>query len=189
MSSKYRIKNQEALHYLTLTVVGWVDIFSRKIYKDIIIESLKFCQQNKGLEIYGYVIMSNHIHLLAKTKETYNLSDTIRDFKKYTSKKILNTIQEEPESRREWMLSIFKIAGKSNSNNKEYQFWQQDNHAIECVSNSFMAEKLNYLHNNPVRAGLVSKVEDYLYSSARNYASEEFVLEIDLLTLPIITYN
>jgi putative transposase len=187
MSSRYAIKDQNAAYYLTITIVGWVDIFTRKPYRDSVVESLKYCQKEKGLELYGFVIMSNHIHLIARASDGYALSDILRDLKKYTPKQIINTIQNEPESRREWMPGIFGHAGKSNSNNKDYQVWKQDNHAVELYSNSFITEKLDYLHNNPVRAGIVEKPEDYLYSSARNYAELEGLLEIVRLTRMINT--
>lgn len=185
MSSKYTIKDQNAAYYLTLTIAGWIDIFTRKLYRDIILESLKFCQHEKGLELYGYVFMSNHIHLIARAREGHSLSDIMRDFKKYTSKHMIMSIKNEPESRREWMLSIFGLAGRTNSNNKDFQVWKQDNHAVELYSNDFIIEKLDYLHNNPVRAGIVEKPEDYLVSSARNYADLEGLLEIVCLTRPM----
>jgi len=182
MSSKYKIKDQNAAHYLTMTIVGWIDIFTRKIYRDIVINSLRYCQKEKGLEIYGYVLMSNHIHLIARASDGFLLSDVIRDLKKYTSKQLVIAIQNEPESRKEWMLSIFGLAGKSNSNNKDFQVWKQDNHAVELYSNLFIIEKLDYIHNNPVRAGIVENPEDYLYSSARNYADLNGILEVIHLT-------
>ena len=185
MSSKYQIKDQNAAHYLTMTIIGWIDIFTRKNYRDIVLDSLIYCQKEKGLDIYGYVIMSNHLHLIARAKDGFSLSDIIRDFKKYTSKQLILAIQNEPESRREWMLGIFAMAGKTDSNNKEFKVWKQDNHAIEVYSNEFIVEKLDYLHNNPVRAGIVEKPEDYLYSSARNYADMEGLLEIVRLTRPV----
>lgn len=86
MPTGYQIKEQNALHYITLQVVYWIDLFTRKTYRDIVIESLRYCQKEKGLEIYAYVIMSNHVHLVIKS-ETNDLSDILRDFKKYTSKK------------------------------------------------------------------------------------------------------
>jgi putative transposase len=178
MSSKYRIKDQNAAYYLTMTIVEWVDIFTRRIYNEIVIDSLKYCQKEKGLEIFGYVIMTNHIHLIARARDGYSLSDIIRDFKKHTSKQIICAIKEEPDSRREWMLSIFDLAGKTNSNNKFYQVWKQDSHAVELYSHNFLIQKLNYIHNNPVRAGLVEKPEAYVFSSARNYAELEGPLEV-----------
>lgn len=180
MPTGYQIKDQSACYFLTLQVVHWADIFTRPSYRDLIIESLNFCRRNKGLEIYAYVIMSNHLHLVVRSNEN-SLSNTIRDFKKFTTKQIINTIQTEPESRREWMLVIFGKAGKSNLNNKNYQVWRQDNHTIELYTNSVIDQKINYIHMNPVRAGIVEKAEDYIYSSARNYAELDYVLEIELI--------
>jgi len=99
MKEGYIIRDQSKTHFITATVVDWIDIFTRKIYRDIIIESLKYSIEYKGLIVYGYVIMSNHIHLIIQA-ENENLSDVLRDIKKFTSKKILNTIQTEPESRK-----------------------------------------------------------------------------------------
>ena len=99
MSLAYKIHKQEAAYYLTLQVVRWVDIFSRKTYRDILVKSLNYCVQEKGLEIFSYVIMSNHLHLLARASKG-NLSDVLRDFKRHTSRMILLAVQQQPESRR-----------------------------------------------------------------------------------------
>ena len=181
MSHGCQIRNQSALHYLTIQVVQWADIFTRQIYRDIVIDSLKYCLQNKGLEIYAYVIMSNHVHLLAKSQND-NLSDIIRDFKRHTSKKIIEIIEKENESRREWLLMIFRYAAKGHKRNNEYQVWTHENHAEEIYSNEFIEQKIDYIHNNPVRSRIVTKPEDYLYSSARNYAEMENILEIAIAT-------
>ncbi len=91
MSSGCQIREQNELHYLTFQVVEWVDIFSRRVYRDIVMDSLRYCQKNKGLEIYAFVVMSNHIHLLARS-ETRDLSDIVREFKSFTARKILGAI-------------------------------------------------------------------------------------------------
>ena len=136
MSSKYKINDHQSLHFITFATVEWVDALSRPLYKDVIIESLKFCTINKGLALYAYVIMSNHVHLIASAKEGYNLSDILRDFKKHTSKTLLVMIAEnKQESRRSWMLWLFQSAGSKNSNNKKFQFWRQDNRPIELSTN------------------------------------------------------
>ncbi len=134
MSQAYKITDQQAAYYLTLQVVQWVDIFTRKIYRDIIIDSLQFCQKNKGLEVYAYVIMSNHLHLLVRASNS-NLSSILRDLKRHTSKKIIETIQNESESRREWLLMIFRYAAGKHSRNNEFQVWTHENHAEEIFSN------------------------------------------------------
>ena len=92
---RYKIHNQKALHFLTLTTVGWIDVFTRATYKDILIDSLKHCTAKKGLILYAYVIMSNHVHLVAQaTSETQTLSDIIRDFKSFTAKQIKKKIMD-----------------------------------------------------------------------------------------------
>jgi len=177
MSTGYQIKDQEAAYYLTLQIVHWADIFTRKIYRDIVIDSLRYCQENKGLEIYAYVIMSNHIHLLARGVNN-NLSDILRDFKRHTSKRIIEAVQQKEESRREWMLMIFRYAARKHKRNNTYQVWTHENRAVEVFSNKFIEQKVNYIHNNPVVTGIVANAEDYLYSSARNYADLENVLDV-----------
>lgn len=181
MSRNYKILNPEGIYLITPTVVGWVDFFSREIYRQIVIESLKYCQKEKGLIIYAYVLMSNHLHLIVKAKNN-NLSDIIRDFKKFTTGKIIKEISENiRESRKKWMLNMFEFAGKHNSNNSKFQFWQQHNHPTELYSNDVIDKNIEYIHQNPVRNGLVEKPEYYLYSSARNFAGLESFIDIELL--------
>ena len=180
MSTGYKIAEQDQLYFLTLQVVEWVDVFSRKEYRDIIIENLAFCQKKKGLEIYAYVIMSNHLHILAKSGKG-GMSKFIHDFKSYTAKQILIRIEEGAESRKEWMLQLFKKAASKHKRNSEYQFWTHENHAEHIFSNKFIDQKLNYIHQNPVRSGIVVKSEDYLYSSARNYAGMDGLLHVEMI--------
>jgi putative transposase len=172
----------EGIYYLTLTVVDWVDVFTRPIYRHIIIDSLAYCQREKGLILHAWVLMSNHIHLIASAKEGHNVSDFLRDFKKYTNKKIIEAIKEAPESRRNWMLNRFEYAGRKDNKIKDYKFWQEGNEAKELVTTEFMLQKLNYIHENPVRAELVDKAIDYRYSSAIDYAGGKGILTVDLLT-------
>jgi putative transposase len=178
----HKIVNQNHIHFITPTIVGWVDVFSRKIYKDIIIDSLKYCQENKGLIVYSYVIMSNHLHLVISAKEGFQLSNIIRDFMKFTSKRIIAEVLSNPkESRQEWMLRLFKYFAKYNKNNTTYQLWKRDNHPVELVRMDWMYQKINDTHQNPVRAGIVLEAIDYYYSSARNYEGLKLALEVKLL--------
>jgi len=181
MSREYKIHNPEGIYFITPTVVAWIDVFTRLQYKEIVIESLKYCQSAKGLKIYAYVIMTNHLHLIVQA-EKGNLSEIIRDFKKFTSKQILKSISENiQESRKKWMLNIFEFAGKNNSNNSKFQFWQQHNSPVELYSNEVIEQKINYIHQNPVRNGIVEREEEYLYSSARNYAELSSFINIEKL--------
>ena len=165
MSTGYQITDQSAIYFVTNTVVDWVDVFTRQSYRDIVIDSLNYCCKNKGLKIYAYVIMSNHLHLIVQS-ETGHLSDTIRDYKRFTATAIIETIATQPESRSEWMLHRFKWNGSNNIRNSANQFWIQDNRPEVIFTPDFFMQKLNYIHENPVRAGIVGKAEDYLYSSA-----------------------
>lgn len=124
--------------------------------------------------------MTNHIHIIIRSKSE-KLSDTIRDFKKYTSKKILQSIKNNTiESRKEWLLMIFRYHAKYNKRVNDQQLWTHENHAIELTFANMLSERINYIHENPVRAGWVEKAEDYLYSSARNYIRLKGLLEIDI---------
>ena len=182
MPSKYKFHNPEGIYFITYSVVEWVDVFTRPVYKDIVVDSLKYAQESKGLYLYAWVIMSNHVHLIASVKEGYKLSDVLRDHKKHTSKNIIEEIKENPdESRKNWMLWLFASHGERNPNNKKYQFWQQDNHPVELDANEMMDQRLDYLHNNPVKAGIVNEAENYIYSSAIDYVDGKGLLEVNLL--------
>jgi len=185
MSTKYKFKNTAGCYFISFAVVEWVDVFTRKEYKDLLVTNLKYCQQEKGLELFAWCIMTNHVHLIARAKEGFLLQDIIRDFKKYTSKLMIKTIQaNHHESRKDWMLAIFSKAGKQHNANQDYQFWRQDNHPIEVWSEDVINQKLLYLHNNPVVEGYVDKAEEYLYSSARDYYYDKNcgLLEIKFIT-------
>lgn len=183
MSTKYKATTSEECYFITITTVGWIDVFTRLNQKYVIINALKHCQEHKGLEIYAYVLMSSHLHLLCKATEGFILSDVIRDFKKFTSKKITQTIITELESRREWMLDYFEKACEHLKRNQQYKVWQDGYHAELIYSNSFIKQKVDYIHNNPVKEKTVSLPEDYYFSSARNYAGLDNDLEVILLDL------
>lgn len=188
MSTCYQISEKVGLYYLTFQIVHWIDVFSRKECRNIIVESLRYCQGNKGLSLFAWVIMSNHIHLLAQGNID-DISGFIRDFKKYTSKKIIEFIQNERESRRDWMLKIFCSEANKTSRNKDFQLWTHENHCIQVYTDAFIKEKIEYIHNNPVRAGIVEQPEHYIYSGARNYAGEKCLLEVEILSTKWKTYN
>lgn len=175
MGVKHTIKKNGS-YFLTLTVVGWVDVFTRKNHKDAIIESLRYCINNKGLNVYSYCLMTNHLHLIVNANEPYELRDIIRDFKRHTTKVLIDQIKNSPESRREWMLKEFERAGSESTKSKRYKFWQTGSHAIELDTESFTWNKISYIHNNPVAEGFVSKPEDWQYSSASHYQDQECLL-------------
>ena len=162
MGFAYTIKDQGAVYFVTFTVHQWADVFTRSTYVDELLANLRYCQEYKGLEIFAWVVMSNHVHLIVRAKNE-NLSDVIRDFKKYTAKSIYRLIESNPkESRKDWLMKVLSYEGK-------IWFWEEGYHGEEVLSVAFYESKVNYIHLNPVRADLVEKEEDYINSSAGDF--------------------
>lgn len=167
------------LYFITSTVVDWMDVFTRPLYKHILIESLEYCQANKGLDVYAWVLMTNHLHMIAGTTGNVVIGDALRDFKKFTSKNIIKAIQENPqESRREWLLNRCGFRAANDKKIKDYKFWQEGNHIEQINTYEFYRQKLEYIHQNPVKQEIVARQEDYLYSSARNYAGFNGLIKV-----------
>lgn len=178
MSRNYKFHKPEGVYFVSFAVVEWIDVFTRAEYKNILIESLEFCQKEKGMEIFAYSIMTNHMHLVFRCINGYEPQNVLGDFKRFTSITIVKAITVNPkESRKEWLLEQFARAASKTSNVKNNQFWRHDNRPIELWSNKVIFEKINYVHNNPVEECLVAYPEDYLYSSARDYAGEKGLLD------------
>lgn len=170
MSSRYKVQDNQIPHFVTSTVIGWIDALSREQYKEEICKSLSYCINEKGLLLNVWVIMNNHIHLIIQASEGNSISDIMRDFKKYTSRRLVDAIaNNESESRKEWMMNMFSHAGSDNKSNNEYQFWQQDYHPISLGTEAKLLQRLKYLHDNPVRAGILWELSHYKYSSAIDY--------------------
>ena len=144
-------------------------------------ESLSYCRTNKKLEVFAYVIMYNHIHMIVRS-DSGDLSGTIRDLKKFTSREIIKRISSGGESRKRWLLKEMAFAARKHCRNSSYQLWTHENHAVELTSNSIIDQRTDYIHRNPVKAGIVENAEDYLYSSARNYCDDyDALIEIDIM--------
>ncbi len=180
MSRKYKFKDQNATYFVSFATVYWIDVFTRRQYKDILVDSINHCIENKGLIVYAWCLMTNHAHMIIAT-EDMNLQDIMRDLKSHSSKMITNAIKEnQQESRKEWILWMLERAGQKNGNNKHYQFWQQHNQPIVLSNADIFEQKLNYIHNNPIEMGFVDNPEDYIYSSARDYADEKGLVKVTL---------
>jgi putative transposase len=181
MSRKYKFYEKEGVYFVSFATVYWIDVFTRTDYMNIIVDSLSFCIRNKGMELFCWCLMPSHLHLIFRA-QFENPSDLLRDFKKYTSKQLVNCIEENvQESRREWLLWMFKRAGEKNSNVKEYQFWQQHNKPIWLYSPEVTDQKLDYIHNNPVVSGFVLEPKDWKYSSAIDYSGGQGLLKLNLI--------
>lgn len=180
MSDKYKFtNNQQGIYFVTLTVVDWIDLFTRKELKLIIADSLNYCIKEKSLLVYAWCLMPSHLHMIIAAKEGAILSELMRDFKKYTSKQLVKEIQVIGESRKEWLLERFYLAGKDIKRVKQYKVWQDGSKAKGIETVNFLNQKLNYIHNNPVEVLIVDKAEEYLFSSARDYAGIKGLVTIE----------
>ena len=177
MSNKYKFTDAKGIYFISYSTINWIDVFIRNEYREILLDSWKYCMANKGLKIHGWCIMTSHVHLIISSGNG-KPEEIIRDTKRHTSTMLKNAIRENPaESRKEWIIWMMERAGKKNGNNIDWQFWQQDNHPIEIFSYEVAKQKLDYIHNNPVEAGFVSRPQDYAFSSARDYMGEVGVFE------------
>jgi REP element-mobilizing transposase RayT len=175
MRSRYKIVELEAPQFITCTIVGWLPVFTRAKYLEIITSSLTFCRQKKGLRLHAYVILDNHLHMLVSAD---NLSQVVRDFKRHTAKEIEAVARQD---NKQWLLKQFEFFKGEQKVKSRHQVWQEGFHPQAIISEDMLRQKLDYMHYNPVRAGLVDRPEDWRYSSARDYLGLDGVLEIDLI--------
>ena len=148
-------------HFFTATNLEWKKLLSRDKYKDIIIDSMRFLVKNRRVIIYGFVIMENHIHIIWQLQAGKKREDVQRDFLKYTAQQIKkDMMSNHPED-----LISFRV----NAKDRKYQFWERNPLSIEIWSEKVLMQKLQYIHENPVRAGVCKYPDDYKYSSALFY--------------------
>jgi len=171
--SRYTITEPDKPHFLTCTVMEWLPVFSRPETVGILLDSWRYQREHEGLRMYGYVVMENHIHFVAQAER---LDKCLASFKSFTAKRIINQLEEQQA---EYLLTRLRFSKRAHKSDREYQFWQEGSHAELVFSEAMMREKLEYIHANPVKRGYVDKAEQWRYSSARSYAGETGLLEID----------
>jgi len=183
MSTKYKATIPGRAYFITITTVNWVDLFTRLDQKMVLVNALNYCSEHKGLEVYAYCIMPSHIHILCRAQDDDVLANVVRDFKKYTAKKIIETIIHGKESRREWLLEMFEKSCAHLKRKQTYKVWQNGYHAVFVESKKFVYQKLNYIHNNPVVDKIVEHPWEYVFSSARNYADLVGLVKVHCLPI------
>ena len=162
MRTRYRVHTPHLAYFVTSTVVQWLPVFTTSACCDILVESLQFCRLHKGLQLYGWVIMPNHFHAIVSAPD---LSGTLADLKKFTARRLLDQVDKEG---REWLLNQFSYY-RAGHKPTQHQVWQEGFHPQALESDTLMLQKLEYLHNNPVRAGFVAGPEHWRYSSAHEW--------------------
>jgi REP element-mobilizing transposase RayT len=182
MTQRYPIAEPQGSYLLTLNTIDRVDLFIRPFFKQIIVESLNYFIGKKGLVVYGWCLMTNHLHLIIGSTGR-KMEDTLREMKQFTARRILRAIDVNPlESRKEWIEGMMQGAGLQNKRNRDWQFWQQHNHPIELNNYDIAIQLLNYIHNNPVVAGFVDAPEAWVHSSAGYYLDgRQCIIELKLI--------
>ena len=172
MSEKYKFDDPAGMYFVTLAIVGWIDLFTRWELKHVILDSLRHCQKEKGLVIHAWCLMPSHLHMI-NSSDNQSLGSILRDFKRHTNKELIESINHIDESRREWILGMFSEVAEGLNRIRKFKVWQDGNHPEMLITPKFTMQKLDYLHNNPVAAEIVDEPEDYLYSSARDYYTKK----------------
>ena len=183
MSTKYRFTEKDGIYFTTSTVVGWLDVFTRDVYRDIVLSSIRFCQQNQGLKVHAWVLMTNHLHMICSFKAKQEPGLVLKNMKSFTVIQLIDAIINNPkESRREHMLNLFEAEGKKSSSNFRFKLWQHENHPILLDNAIMFNQRINYLHWNPVTAGFVHEPWYWKYSSAIDYMTKQTGL-LDLVMM------
>lgn len=182
MSDKYKIFEGEDVYFVTFTIVAWIKVLENNDFKKLVINAIKFYQKNKGLVIYGYCIMPNHVHMIVQAISTFSLSEILRDLKKFTARSIVNKLEADKPEGYQNILSKFVEAGKPLKRITTFKVWQDGNMAKLIYTNKFLIQKLTYIHNNPVEYGLCGVPWEYEYNSAANYIEKLSMLEVVLIS-------
>ncbi len=171
--SRYKFTQVDQPHFMTLTVLHWIPVFTRPETTGILFDSLRHLM-NEGLKVYAYVILENHLHLIA---QSHQLDKDIARFKSYTSRALLAYLQEKRVKSILDQLAFYKKAHKGD---RQYQFWQEGVHPELIQSEVMMRQKIEYIHHNPVKRGYVDEPEHWRYSSARDYVGVPGLLEVQI---------
>jgi len=184
MSEKYKVIDSSVPTFITITVVGWVDLFIRRRYTEILDESLNYCIKQKGLKVHAYVYMTSHIHLMISS-ENGKLQDIVRDFKKFTSRKLMESIlQDSGESRKNWIINKFSYEAKRLGRTSKYKLWKDGFHPVILDDANKIIQRRNYIHYNPVDAGFVFHEREWKNSSYGVYEEgNREVPQVELMAL------
>ncbi|NIA29939.1 MAG: transposase [Actinobacteria bacterium] len=176
MRSHYRINEKDGVYFVTSTILQWIPIFTSKVYFDILISAIKYCQENKNLFVYAYVILENHFHMICYAPE---LGRIMQSLKRHTAKMIMDQLQKEQKS---WVMNLLSYYKKRHKHESIHQLWEEGFHPQQILNEEMLVQKIEYIHYNPVKRGYVLKPEYWAYSSAGDfYLNEEGYIKLQEL--------
>jgi REP element-mobilizing transposase RayT len=170
--TRYRIFETEYPYFLTCTIVAWLPVFSHPRFAEIVFDSWRFLQLERNVDIFGYVILENHLHWIAAAQD---LSKQVSRFKSFTARQILDGLETVGYTTLLQELRFFKLRHKTDQSR---QLWQEGSHPQQLENDNVVRQKLEYMHNNPVRRGYVDLAEHWRYSSARNYLGQKGMIDV-----------
>ncbi len=175
MKSRYKAFEDDGIYFVTSSIIEWIPLFKSPNYYEILIKALSYRQKNGKMKLYAYVLMTNHFHLILSVD---NISKFMKELKSYTAHEIINLLKKHEEFS---LLEQLESNKKSHKTSSRYQIWQEGFHPQQILSEEMLLQKIEYIHQNPVRAGIVNNPEDWKYSSSSNYSKDEGILRIDPL--------
>jgi putative transposase len=175
MRSRYRFVDNDGVYFLTCTVVAWIPALIQPRMAQCVVDNLRYCQKHKGMRIYAYVIMDNHLHFVAQGA---GLTSVIQSFKSYTAHRLVEIAQDLGQ---DWLMSQFRFYKAPHKTTSSFQVWQEGSHPQVIESSRVLLQKMEYIHNNPVRRGWVAAPEHWQWSSAAWYAGDRAgaLLQVD----------
>ena len=184
MGSDNHLQGRQAGCFITFNTVDWVDVFIRPVYKQVVVHTLNHFIDNKGLMVHAWCLMTNHLHMMIQARDGYVIAEIEKEFKSFTTTKILEAIDTEPEARKDWMMKRFENFSNLLGLMKKYHVWQSSSSPqfIDLRKTDALIENFSFIHDNPVRDRFVDAAVDYPYSSARDYAGMKGLVNITKLT-------
>jgi len=170
--SRYRFFETEYPYFITNTIVAWLPVFAQPSFVEIVLDSWRFLQRERGVQIFGYVVMENHLHWIAQGTD---LPQQVGRFKSFTARSIIDAMEERGFKTMLDELRFFKLRHKVD---QKYQLWQEGSHPEQIQSDDMMLQKLGYAHDNPIRRGYVDEARHWRYSSARNYEGQKGLIDV-----------
>ncbi len=169
---RYRFGEAARPHFLTCTIVGWLPVFTRPEATQIVLDSWRFLHDRGRLALLGFVVMENHLHFIASAGDP---SKEVGDFKTFTARAILDALARRRDRA---LLAEFRNRKLAHRTDRTFQLWQEGSHPKEIGTEGMLRQKLEYVHDNPVRRGYVDRPEHWRYSSARNYMGLEGLVPV-----------
>ncbi|MBW2053790.1 MAG: transposase [Deltaproteobacteria bacterium] len=173
--SRYKTIKDTRTYFVTCTITGWQTLLNRPRLAEIILDSLRFTHCERRIVLHAYVLMENHFHLVGSSD---HFSDEVRKLKSYTARMIVDRLKKDDDRA---TLAKLKVNGQRTRPDQEYRVWEEGFHPKAITDEAILRQKIEYIHNNPVRRGYVDIPEHWRYSSARQYVGSDGLVPVEII--------